>query len=83
MKVLVAEDDPNILQGILELLESEGYSPIPAPDGMVALELFEREKPDFVCLDIMMPKLNGYDVCRRIRLQSGTVPIIFLSAKSE
>lgn len=83
MKVLVAEDDPNILQGIMELMESEGYTPLPASDGAAALEVFEREKPDFVCLDIMMPRLNGYDVCRRIRQQNGTVPIIFLSAKSE
>jgi len=83
VKVLVAEDDPNILKGILEVLEMEGYKPLGVPDGQAALEAFDREKPDFVCLDIMMPKVNGYDVCKTIRAKSGTVPIIFLSAKSE
>ncbi|MFO0726192.1 MAG: response regulator transcription factor [Myxococcota bacterium] len=83
MKVLIAEDDPNILNGIVELLEGEGYSTIPTPDGQAAIEAFERDRPDFVCLDIMMPRLNGYDVCRKIRQRSKTVPIIFLSAKSE
>ena len=83
MKVLVAEDDPNILRGIVEVLEGEGYSPIAARDGAEALQLFESQRPDFVCLDIMMPKVNGYDVCKKIRARSEGVPIMFLSAKSE
>lgn len=83
MKVLVAEDDPNILKGILELLENEGYHAIPAVDGAEALELFGRERPEFVCLDIMMPKLNGYEVLKKIRAQDQQVPVMFLSAKSE
>jgi DNA-binding response OmpR family regulator len=83
MRVLVAEDDPNILRGIVEVLEGEGYSPIAARDGAEALQLFESQHPDFVCLDIMMPKVNGYDVCKKIRARSEGVPIMFLSAKSE
>ncbi len=83
MKVLVAEDDPNILRGIVEVMEGEGYTALPAADGAEALLRFERERPDFVCLDIMMPKVNGYDVCKKIRALSESVPIIFLSAKSE
>ena len=83
MKVLVAEDDRHMLNGILEILEAEGYEGIGAADGEQALALFESSSPDFVCLDIMMPEMNGYDVCREIRRRSSDIPIIFLSAKSE
>ena len=83
MKVLVAEDDQHIREGLLEILEGEGYETVGAADGKAALALFGAEKPDFVCLDIMMPGLNGYDVCREIRKENAQVPIIFISAKSE
>jgi DNA-binding response OmpR family regulator len=83
MKVLIAEDDPNILAGLAALLEGEGYACITASDGDAALERFTEQRPDFVILDIMMPKRSGYDVCRAIRAKNGTVPVIFLSAKSE
>ncbi len=83
MNVLIAEDDPKILRGLAELLEREGYTCTQTADGEAALEAFERAPPDFVILDIMMPKLNGYDVCRAIRAKDQELPIIFLSAKSE
>ena len=83
MKVLLAEDDKNIRQGVAEILAGEGYRVIQAGDGRTAMELFESDSPDFVCLDIMMPGLGGYDVCRRMRALSPQVPIIFISAKSE
>lgn len=83
MKVLVAEDDANIRLGLMEVLEREGYHPIGAADGHAALEVFNESEPDFVCLDIMMPGVNGYDVCREIRKNNPAVPIIFISAKSE
>lgn len=83
MKVLVAEDDDNIRNGLMEVLAREGYQCIPACDGQEALNRFSAEAPDFVCLDIMMPKLNGYDVCRAIRRVNAKVPVIFISAKSE
>jgi len=83
MKILVAEDDYNILMGLVEVLEDEGYHPIPARDGEAALQAYQAEQPDFVILDIMMPKQNGYDVCRAIRKSNTTIPILFLSAKSE
>lgn len=83
MKVLIAEDDRNILRGIIEVLQTEGYHTISAEDGESALAAFEREAPDFVCLDIMMPRLSGYEVCKRIRAKNKLVPIMFLSAKSE
>jgi DNA-binding response OmpR family regulator len=69
--------------GVVELWESDGDRVVAAVDGEEALELFRAEKPDFVCLDIMMPKVNGYDVCRQIRRADRAIPILFLSAKSE
>ena len=83
MRVLIAEDDRNIRVGLEELLQDEGYETIAAEDGSRALELYRRESPDFVCLDIMMPGVNGYEVCREIRRDDPNVPIIFISAKSE
>ena len=83
MKVLIAEDDPNILSGLAEILEEEGYQVFKATNGQEAINLFERESPDFVCLDVMMPEQSGYDVCKHIRSQDQQTPIIFISAKSE
>lgn len=83
MKVLIAEDDDNIREGLREILEEEGYRSVTARDGIETLDLFERERPDFVCLDIMMPGKDGYEVCRAIRRHNESVPIIFISAKSE
>ena len=83
MKVLVAEDDANICRGLQDLLEAEGYTTLAAPDGELALKLFVAEQPDFVLLDIMMPKRDGYQVCRDIRRLDADIPVIFISAKSE
>jgi DNA-binding response OmpR family regulator len=83
MKVLVAEDDRHIRQGLCDILQAEGFRTITAADGREALALFDAEAPDFVCLDIMMPGLGGYDVCRELRHKSPAVPIIFISAKAE
>ena len=83
MKVLIAEDDPNIRAGLAEILEDEGYAVVQAEDGRQALERYRQEQPDFLCLDIMMPGLSGYDVCKEIRRTDSTLPIVFISAKSE
>ncbi len=83
MKVLVAEDDRRMREGLVELLESDGYVAIGARDGDEALRLFDAERPDFVVLDIMMPGCSGYDACREIRRRDSAVPVMFLSAKSE
>ena len=83
MKVLVAEDDLFTREGLADILESEGYDVIQAENGNIALNKFESENPDFICLDIMMPEKNGYEVCKDIRNQNNSIPIIFLSAKSE
>ena len=83
MKVLVAEDDRFTREGLTELLEGEGYQVVAAADGSEAVRLFTDRKPDFVCLDIMMPGQSGYEACRSIRASSPDVPIIFISAKAE
>ena len=83
MKILIAEDDMYTRKGLVEVFESEGYSVSAAESGDRALELYRNERPDFVCLDIMMPGLNGYEVCREIRKLNTHVPILFISAKSE
>lgn len=83
MKVLVAEDDMFTREGLTDILESEGYDVIQAENGDIALSKFSSDSPDFICLDIMMPEKNGYEVCKEIRKQNSSIPIIFLSAKSE
>ena len=83
MKVLVAEDDANIRAGLIDVLENEGYHTVEASTGEEALEVYQRERPDFICLDIMMPGVDGYEVCKRIRRVDSAVPVIFISAKSE
>src|SRR5882757_7666823 len=82
-KILLAEDDPNIRQGLVATLESEGYAVTAATDGVQALRLFPQEKFDLVLLDVMMPKASGYDVCRQLRASGARVPVLFLTAKGE
>lgn len=83
MKLLIAEDDLNIRQGLKALLETEGYQCIEAADGDQAWQLYEQQQPDLVLLDIMMPKQDGYALCRRIRQHNEQLPVIFITAKSE
>jgi DNA-binding response OmpR family regulator len=83
VKILIAEDDKHIREGLMELVAREGYLALPAADGESALEVFARERPEFVLLDIMMPGMDGYSVCREIRRRDALVPVIFISAKSE
>jgi len=83
MKVLVADDDPITRKGLSMIFEEEGFTVIGAEDGIKAIEAFEEQRPDVVCLDIMMPGKSGYDVCRAIRKIDEQVPVLFISAKSE
>ena len=79
--ILVAEDDLAILTGVSDLLESEGYRVERAVDGRAALERFQALRPDLVLLDVMMPGMNGYDVCREIRVKDRLTPVLMLTAK--
>lgn len=80
-RILVAEDDESIVDLLKLYLENEGYELYAASDGLQALELLEKYKIDLAVLDIMMPKLNGYEVTKRIRNISN-IPILILSAKN-
>ena len=83
MKILIADDDPVMLDTLRLCVATEGLDTLVAADGEEAFALWDRHRPDLLCLDIMMPKLDGYEVCRRVRAIDPTVPILFLSAKSE
>ena len=83
ISVLIAEDDADLRQGLIDLLEGEGYAVFSAGDGQQALDCFRLETPDLVLLDVMMPEMSGYDVCREIRKSDSRTPIIMLTAKGE
>ena len=83
MKILIAEDDQYTRLGLQEIFKGEGYETVCAENGEEAYELYRQENPDLLCLDIMMPLLNGYDLCKKIRKENKKVPVIFISAKTE
>ncbi|MFI3226550.1 MAG: response regulator transcription factor [Clostridia bacterium] len=82
MKILIVEDDANIRELLQLYLQREGYETILAENGILGMSAFKREKPDMVLLDVMMPIMDGWQVCREIRTTS-QVPIIMLTAKGE
>ena len=77
--ILVVDDEPAVLRVLTTRLNLAGYRVISAEDGEKAIEVFHNESPDLVVLDVMLPKLDGFAVCRRLRAES-CVPIIFLTA---
>ena len=81
-KILIVDDDQNICELLRLYIEKEGYKTAIANDGQQALDMFESESPDLVMLDIMLPGLDGWQVCREIRKKS-QCPIIMLTAKGE
>jgi two-component system OmpR family response regulator len=81
-KVLVVDDDPHIRELVRIFLEREGFDVIEAADGLEALASLETVKADMVILDIMMPNLDGWELCRRLR-QSGDFPLLIITAKGE
>ncbi len=80
-RLLIVDDEPDVVELIRASLESVGYEVTSATDGRQALEMAETEMPDLIILDIMLPGLDGYEVCRRIR-EFSAVPIIMLTARS-
>src|SRR5437763_8197718 len=80
MKILIIEDEANIVQLIRLYLEQAGFTVLAASDGVAGLELHAREHPDLVILDLMLPALDGMEVCRRIRAWA-TTPILMLTAR--
>ncbi len=82
-RILIVEDDPAIVMGLEDLLVGEGYLVDAARDGNQAIELYRRRKPDLIVLDIMIPEISGYEVCRRIRKKDAETPILMLTAKGQ
>ncbi len=81
--ILVVEDDDNIRNGLVALLTANGYAVTEAGDGAAGLRAFAQNRPDLVLLDVMMPGLNGYDVCRAIRKDDVRTPVVMLTAKDD
>jgi len=82
-KILIVDDEPNILLSLEFLFKKEGYQVFIARDGAEALELVERSLPQAIILDIMMPKVDGYEVCQYLKQKHAEMKIIFLTAKSK
>ena len=80
--ILLADDDRALVDVISEGLEQEGYSVYRAYNGIEALRIFCKMKPDIALIDVRMPGLNGFEVCRQIRVES-TIPVILISALTE
>ncbi len=82
-KILIVEDEPGILLSLKDELESEGYIAFEAEDGGKGLALIKEKKPDLIILDIMLPVLDGYEICKRLRMEGDTTPIIMLTVKDK
>jgi DNA-binding response OmpR family regulator len=84
-KVLIVDDEPNILMSLEFLMHKEGYRVFVARDGNEALKIINEETPDVILLDIMMPEVDGYEVCQLVKNNPSTqhIKIIFLSAKTK
>lgn len=81
-KILIADDEQLMRQLVIDFLRPEGYEILEASDGKEALEIYDKEHPDLILLDVMMPGYDGWTVCREIRRES-TVPIMMLTAKGK
>ncbi len=82
-KILIAEDDRNILAGLIDNLKMDGYSTVIARDGEAALKQVKDRNPDLLILDVMLPKLSGFEVCKKLKELGSSIPIIILSAKGD
>lgn len=81
-KILIVEDDPNLLEALKYNVRKEGHEAISAVDGVQALDVARKDKPDLILLDIMLPKMSGFEVCRILRKEM-TVPILILTARDD
>lgn len=84
-KVLVVDDDPVVVRLVKELLKSQGFQVESAKDGIDAMVIVKKEKPDLIVLDIMMPELNGYDVLRTLKFtdEYKEIPVLLLTAREQ
>jgi DNA-binding response OmpR family regulator len=82
-RVLIIEDEPAILRGLRDNLRMEAYDVLTASDGESGYRLLKDARPDLVILDLMLPKISGYELCRRARAEGESMPILMLTARSE
>ena len=84
-KILIIEDDPSFSRAINHIIEKEGYDVVTATNGMTGLRMAKEENPDLLVLDVMLPGLDGFEICNRLRSEPETasLPIIMLSAKGQ
>ncbi len=84
-RILAVDDEPHILKLVAFSLRAQGFDVLEASDGLAALDIAEKEQPDLILLDVMMPALDGYEACRRIKANPATkdIPVVMLSAKSQ
>lgn len=82
MKILVVDDDPNILELVYIHLTQAGYEVIKAVNGLRALEVLDEHRPDLAVVDVMMPKMNGYELTKKLR-EEADIPVLLLTAKGE
>ncbi|MCX5782233.1 MAG: response regulator [Elusimicrobia bacterium] len=84
-KILIIDDEPDFIKVAVARLEMEGYSVVQAADGLSGLDMMQTEKPDMVILDVMLPGINGYEVCHRAKLSEAIrdIPIVIFTASVE
>lgn len=84
-KILVTEDDPSFQRYLSFILDKEGYTVVVATNGLQGLRMAKEEKPDLIILDVMLPGLDGFEICHRIRTDPATshLPVLILSAKGQ
>ncbi len=82
-RILIVEDEPNMVSGLRDNFEYEGYEVITASDGSEGLERALADSPDLVVLDVMMPKMSGLDVCKQLKAKRPSIPIIMLTARGQ
>ncbi len=83
MQILIVDDERPLVKGLKYTLEREGFEVLAAYDGQEALDILRTSSVDIIILDLMLPKIDGLEVCRRIRQQGNNTPIIMLTAKGD
>jgi len=81
--ILIVEDDQTMLKGLRDAFEHNSFKVLSATDGESGIEIAETNEPDIIILDVMLPRIDGFDVCRTLRKRGFTIPIIMLTARSE
>src|SRR5258705_2888151 len=82
-KILIVEDEPKMVAGLRDNFEDEGYEVLTAHDGVEGLDRALATSPDLIILDVMMPKMSGLDVCRKLKMKRPSIPIIMLTARGQ